>query len=267
MTTRATTATLTTTIAQIVRGDREVFPPFLYEAYQSTRLRAPTLPLVDVPLTLTELTGPGPAASRVLAEDADLTRNAGGGGEAIGQRIIVTGRVLDERGAPVPRTLVEVWQANAAGRYIHRRDQWPGPLDPSFLGIGRCLTDDDGAYRFLTVKPGAYPWKNHPNAWRPAHIHFSLFGPWTGSRLVTQMYFQDDPLLPLDPIFQAVPAGARERLVSRYAHDVTEPEWALGYRFDLVLRGDQATPFEPPRRGEVLPVEPPRAGEAAGGVR
>ena len=197
--------TMTTTIGAIVRGDSEVFPPYLYEAYQSTRGRAPALPLIEVPLTISELTGPGPAIGAVTSEDADLTRNAGTGGEAIGQRIIVTGRVLDDNGQPIPNTLVEVWQANAAGRYIHKRDQWPGPLDPNFLGIGRCLTDEAGVYRFLTIRPGAYPWKNHPNAWRPAHIHFSLFGPALVSRLVTQMYFPDDPLFALDPIFAAIP--------------------------------------------------------------
>jgi len=239
--------TMTTTIGAIVRGDTEVFPPYLYEAYQSTRRRAPTLPLVDVPLTLSELTGPGPAISAVTAEDADLTRNAGTGGEAIGQRIIVTGRVLDEHGGAVPNTLVEVWQANAAGRYVHRVDQWPGPLDPNFLGIGRCLTKEEGVYRFLTVRPGAYPWRNHENAWRPAHIHFALFGPSSVSRLITQMYFPDDPLFALDPIFHSIPTeAARARLVAAYAHDVTQPEWALGWRWDIVLRGPQATPFEAP---------------------
>ena len=192
-TTRTTPTTPTTTIGEIVRGDREVFPPYLYGAYQSTRRRAPLQALVDVPLTLSELTGPGPVISAVTPEDADLTRNAGMGGEAIGQRIIVTGRVLDENGEPVPNTLVEVWQANAAGRYVHRRDQWPGPLDPNFLGIGRSLTDQNGVYRFLTIRPGAYPWKNHTNAWRPAHIHFSLFGHTWVSRLVTQMYFPTIP--------------------------------------------------------------------------
>src|SRR5712691_1248947 len=197
-----------TTIGEIVRGDREVFPPYLYEAYQSTRRRAPTLPLIDVPLTLSELTGPGPAISAVTPEDADLTRNAGTGGEAIGQRIIMTGRVLDERGAPVPNTLIEIWQANAAGRYIHKRDDWPGPLDPNFLGIGRCLTDAEGTYRFLTIRPGAYPWKNHPNAWRPSHIHFSLFGPSWAARLITQMYFADEKLFFQDPILNAVPKTA-----------------------------------------------------------
>lgn len=237
-----------TTIGEIVRGDRTVFPPYLYEAYRSTIRRAPHLPLIEVPLTLSELTGPGPAISAVTAEDADLTRNAGTAGEAIGQRIVVTGRVVDADGAPIPHTLVEVWQANAAGRYVHQRDQWPGPLDPNFLGIGRCLTDGEGVYRFLTVRPGAYPWKNHPNAWRPAHIHFSLFGPQWGTRLVTQMYFSDDPLFFQDPIFNSVPSEeARQRLIAHYDHTVTEPEWALGWRWDIVLGGTAATPFEPPR--------------------
>jgi protocatechuate 3,4-dioxygenase beta subunit len=236
-----------TTIGAIVRGDAEVFPPYLYAAYRATILRSPNLPLIDVPLTLSELTGPGPAIGAVTPEDADLTRNAGTGGEAIGQRIIVTGRVLDEAGAPVPRTLIEIWQANAAGRYLHRNDSWPAPIDPNFLGIGRCHTDETGGYRFLTVRPGAYPWRNHPNAWRPSHIHFSLFGPAAISRLITQMYFPGDPLHALDPIMNAVPEPARCRLIAAYDHDVTEPEWALGYRFDLVLRGSGATPFEPPR--------------------
>ncbi len=236
----------TTTIGAIVRGDREVFPPYLYSAYRSTVKRAPSQPLVDVPLTITELTGPGAVISAVMTEDADLTRNAGTGGEAIGQRVIVTGRVMDEHGRPVPHTLLEIWQANAAGRYIHRNDQWPGPLDPNFLGIGRCLTDANGDYRFLTIRPGAYPWKNHPNAWRPAHIHFSLLGPSWVSRLVTQMYFPDDPLHARDPIFAAVPEAARSRLIAAYDHDVTEAEWALGWRWDIVLHGPRATPFEAP---------------------
>jgi protocatechuate 3,4-dioxygenase beta subunit len=241
----------TTTIGEIVRGDREIFPPYLYEAYQSTRRRAPRMPLIDVPLTLSEITGPGPAISAVTPEDADLTRNAGTGGEAIGQRIIVTGRVLDAHGNPVPNTLLEIWQCNASGRYIHRRDQWPGTLDPNFLGIGRCMTDADGAYRFLTIRPGAYPWKNHENAWRPAHIHFSLFGASWLSRLITQMYFQDDPLFFQDPIFNSVPTeAARQRMIARYDHAVTAPEWALGWRWDSVLGGPEATTFEPQRGGQ-----------------
>ena len=240
-----------TTIGEIVRGDRTIFPPYLYEAYRSTIRRAPTMALIDVPLTISELTGPGPIISSVTPEDADLTRNAGTGGEAIGQRIIMTGRVLDEQGAPVPHTLIEIWQANASGRYIHKRDDWPGALDPNFLGIGRCLTDADGVYRFTTIRPGAYPWKNHPNAWRPAHIHFSLFGmAWT-SRLVTQMYFTDDPLFFQDPIFNSIPSeDARQRLIARYDHEVSESEWALGWRWDIVLGGANATPFEPLRGGE-----------------
>ena len=237
-----------TTIGAIVRGDRSVFPPYLYEAYRATVKRAPREALVAVPLTLSELTGPGPALCDVTADDADLTRNAGTGGEAIGQRIIVTGQVRDEAGVPVRHALVEVWQANAAGRYVHTADQWPGPLDPNFLGIGRCLTDDEGAYRFLTVRPGAYPWRNDRKAWRPSHIHFSVLGGSWASRLVTQMYFPDDPLLSLDPIFHALPNDeARDRLLARYAHDVTEPEWALGWRWDIVVAGERATPFE---RGE-----------------
>jgi protocatechuate 3,4-dioxygenase beta subunit len=246
----------TTTIGDIVRGDAEVFPPYLYEAYRSTIRRAPTCALVEVPLTLSELTGPGPMVSAVTPEDADLTRNAGTGGEAMGQRIIVTGRVLDASGAPVRNTLVEVWQANSAGRYIHRRDQWPAPLDPNFLGIGRCHTNDAGEYRFLTVMPGAYPWRNHPNAWRPAHIHFSLFGNSWASRLVTQMYFAGDPLLPLDPIFNSSPTErARAAMIAAYAHDVTEPEWALGWRWDIVLDGPDAVTFEP-ERGQTPRAKP-----------
>ncbi len=236
------------TLTTIADRQLDAFPPYLYEAYKSTRTRAPIESVIDVPLTLTELTGPGPAVSNVTPEDADLTRNSGTDGEAIGQRMIVTGRVLDERGEPVPHTLVEVWQANAAGRYAHRNDPWPGPLDPNFLGMGRCVTNEEGEYRFLTVRPGAYPWGNHENAWRPAHIHFSVMGPGSMSRLITQMYFSDDPLHALDPIFQSLPSDeARGRLVARYDHDLTEHEWALGWRWDIVLRGPGATPFEAAR--------------------
>jgi protocatechuate 3,4-dioxygenase beta subunit len=223
------------------------FPPYLYEAYRSTLRRGPRELLEELPRTLSETTGPGPAVSAVTPEDSDLTRNAGTSGEAVGERIIVTGRVLDEEGNPVPNALLEIWQANAAGRYIHRSDQHPAPLDPNFLGIGRCLTNAAGEYRLLTIRPGAYPWRNHPNAWRPAHIHFSLFGPSFVSRLVTQMYFPGDPLQEMDPIFNSVPTpAARSRLIARYAHDITKPEWALGYRFDIVVRGPHATPFEEP---------------------
>jgi protocatechuate 3,4-dioxygenase beta subunit len=222
-----------------------MFPPYYYEGYRATILRSPRQPLITVEPTVSELTGPGPAVSARSTEDADLTKNAGTGGEAVGERIIVTGEVLDERGAPVPNTLIEIWQANAAGRYRHRVDQHHAPLDPNFVGFGRCLTDRDGVYRFVTIRPGAYPWENHENAWRPPHIHFSLFGAQWVSRLVTQMYFPGDPLQELDPIFNSVPTEeARERLIAQYAHDVTQPRFALGFRFDIVLRGGDGTPFE-----------------------
>lgn len=227
------------------RRDDVAFPPYDHPAYRSTRLRRPEQPLVPLEHTLSEITGPGPALAEVTPEDADLTRNAGTGHEAMGERIIVTGRVVDEDGSPVPRTLIEVWQCNAAGRYVHGKDQHPAPLDPNFLGVGRCITDEDGSYRFLTIKPGAYPWRNHANAWRPAHIHFSLFGPAFVTRLITQMYFPGDPLHELDPIMGSVPPEAWPRMTAVYDHQVTEEEWALGYRFDIVLRGPEATPFEP----------------------
>lgn len=211
--------------------------------YRSTALRHPKEALVIVPQTLSELTGPVYPYGCLGPTDNDLTRQHPG--EPLGERIIVEGRVVDERGRPIPNTLVEIWQANAAGRYPHKVDQHPAPLDPNFSGAGRILTDAGGAYRFTTIKPGAYPWTNHSNAWRPAHIHFSLFGTCFLSRLVTQMYFPGDPLLALDPIFNAVPdARARERMIAAFDLEITEPEWALGYRFDIVLRGNEPTPFE-----------------------
>lgn len=219
-------------------------PPYLYPDYRSTVLRSPTKPLIPLAQTLSERTGPVYGQDSVGPLDADLTRNGRVNGEPLGERIIITGRVLDEDGRPLANTLVEVWQANAAGRYIHRVDQHDAPLDPNFFGGGRCVTDAEGRYRFRTIKPGAYPWANHPNAWRPNHIHFSLFGPSFVTRLVTQMYFPGDPLLALDPIFQGAPVGARERLVSRFSIDVTEPGLALGYEFDIVLRGAMETPLE-----------------------
>ena len=173
---------------------------------------------------------------------ADLT--ASHAGTPIGQRIIVGGRVLDEDHRPVANTVVEIWQANAAGRYIHRKDQWDAPLDPNFTGAGRVITDTEGRYRYVTVRPGAYPWKNHHNAWRPSHIHLSLLGPAFATRLVTQMYFPDDPLIEIDPIANAVPLPYRQRMVSRFDIDTTVPNWALGYNFDVILRGREATPTE-----------------------
>ena len=219
-------------------------PPLDSPGYRSTALRAPRRPLVLVPQRLTEITGPLLGEGRVTAADADLT--AGHPGEPLGERIIVSGRVLDSDGRPIPETLVEIWQANAAGRYRHAADDHPAPLDPNFTGVGRCLTDSGGRYRFVTIKPGAYPWKNHPNAWRPAHIHFSLFGRAFTQRLVTQMYFPGDPLFEQDPIFHSIPdPAARERLISRFDLALTEPDWALGFHWDIVLRGAGGAVFEP----------------------
>jgi protocatechuate 3,4-dioxygenase beta subunit len=200
---------------------------------------------VVLPHTLSELSGPVFGDAPVGPLDHDLTRQHAG--EPLGERIVVTGRVLGPDGKPVRRQLVEIWQANAAGRYRHGVDQHEAPLDPNFSGGGRCLTDDDGTYRFVTVKPGAYPWGNHPNAWRPNHIHFSFFGRAFNERLVTQMYFPGDPLFPFDPIFNSIrDERARQRLVCRFDLDLTTPDWALGYRFDVQLGGRDATPLEEP---------------------
>ena len=222
-----------------------VDPPYDYPDYVGTRLRHPKEPLVLLPHTLSELTGPVYDDRAIGELDHDLTRQHGG--EPLGERIVVSGRVLGSDGRPLPGQLVEIWQANAAGRYFHAVDTHDAPLDPNFSGGGRCLTDDDGTYRFVTVKPGAYPWPNHPNAWRPNHIHFSLFGRAFTERLVTQMYFPGDPLFAFDPIFNAIPdERARERLVSTFDLDLTTPNWALGFRFDIVLGGREATPLEEP---------------------
>jgi len=211
-------------------------------SYRSTEFRHPARPLLKIPQTVTELSGPQFSETHFPPTD-NIAVNAGK--EALGERIIVEGHVRDEDGRPVAHTMVEIWQANAAGRYNHERDQHDAPLDPDFKGIGRVFTDEAGAYRFITIKPGAYPWGNHANAWRPNHIHFSLFGPGYATRLITQMYFPGDPLLPLDPIFLAIAdEQARDRLVSKFDLSITQPNWALGYRFDIFLRGRQATPME-----------------------
>ena len=218
-------------------------PEFLHPPYVSSIDRAPKHPLVRMPQTITEVTGPTFGHEFVDPKMADLTRQHAG--EPIGERILVSGRVLDENGKPVRNTLVEVWQANACGRYLHERDQHDAPLDPNFSGSGRVLTDDHGHYRFKTIKPGSYPWRNHHNAWRPAHIHFSLFGPAFVTRLVTQMYFPGDPLLPYDPIFNCTAdEKARNRLISLFDWETVQPEYALAYKFDIVLRGREETQFE-----------------------
>jgi len=220
------------------RGGRE--PLYLHPDYRSSVKRAPTAPLVLLPEALADRTGPAFGDGDVTAADADLTTQQDG--EPLGERIVVSGRVLGSDGRPVPGTLIEIWQANAAGRYRHANDRHPAPLDPNFTGAGRCLTDSEGRYRFVSVKPGAYPWRNHPNAWRPAHIHLSVFGRAFTDRLVTQMYFPGDPLFEFDPISQSVrDPAARRRMVSAFDWETTTPEWALGYTFDIVLG---TTPME-----------------------
>ena len=251
--TELTQATISAEIAQrhadydsrVAAGAPRLDSPFLdFDPYRSSVLRHPTKnpKLVD-PETI-ELASPAFGHRDVAAVEADLTVQHTG--EPLGERMVVAGRVLDGDGQPVRGQLLELWQANSSGRYVHQRDQHPAPLDPNFTGAGRVITGDDGSYRFTTIKPGAYPWKNHVNAWRPAHIHFSVFGSAFTQRLVTQMYFPGDPLFPLDPIYQSIPdQAARDRLVAAYDHDLSSPEWSLGYRWDIVLTGSRATWFEP----------------------
>lgn len=218
-------------------------PEYLHPPYVSSIERAPKQPLIHLPQTMTEVTGPAFGPDLADPKTTDLTRQHAG--EPIGERIIVSGRVLDENSNPVRNTLLEIWQANACGRYLHKRDQHDAPLDPNFSGSGRVMTDEHGSYRLITIKPGSYPWRNHYNAWRPAHIHFSLFGPAFVTRLVTQMYFPGDPLLPYDPIFNCTAdEKARNRLISRFDWEMVRPEFALAFRFDIVLRGRDETPFE-----------------------
>jgi protocatechuate 3,4-dioxygenase, beta subunit len=218
-------------------------PPYDAPAYGSTRLRFPRRPLLVLPDLESDRTGPAFNGDAVDPLESDLTRQHEG--EPLGERIVVSGRLLDSDGRPLRGALIEIWQANAAGRYVHPVDRHPAPLDPNFTGAGRCLTDGDGRYRFVTIKPGAYPWRNHDNAWRPAHIHFSVFGRAFAERLVTQMYFPGDPLFDSDPIYQSIrDERARDLLVSRFDWETTTPEWALGYRFDIVLGGARPTPLE-----------------------
>jgi protocatechuate 3,4-dioxygenase, beta subunit len=230
-----------------IRGYRRpqpgTHPPYLHPAYVSSQKRAPSQAPIRIPQTITEITGPSFGAEHVDVHAFDLTRQHSA--EPLGERIVVSGRVLDEDGRAVPHTLIELWQANAAGRYQHKIDQHNAPLDPNFTGTGHTLTDAEGRYRFVTIKPGAYPWRNHANAWRPAHIHLSVFGPAFATRLVTQMYFPGDPLLQFDPIYNCTAdETARQRLISAFDWDSTLPEQALGFHFDIVLSGREATPWE-----------------------
>ena len=233
----------TEALAGYRKPDRDTQPDYYYPPYASTVKRSPSQPLVILPTTLSEVTGPLFGSDVIKANDSDLTKQ--GNGDPIGERIVVSGRVLDGNARPVANTLIEVWQANSAGRYPHQRDNHNAPVDPNFPGCGRTLTDTQGHYRFVTIRPGEYPWRNHYNAWRPAHIHFSLFGPAFATRLVTQMYFPGDPLLEYDPMYTSIPnERARQRLVSTFDWETTIPEQALGYKFDIVLRGRDETPFE-----------------------
>jgi protocatechuate 3,4-dioxygenase beta subunit len=233
-------------IVQFRRPEPRTQPDYLWPTYVSSRKRAPKQPLILLPHSLSEVTGPVFDDDSVAATDSDLT--AQHEGEPLGERIVVSGRVLDDSGRPVSGALIEVWQANAAGRYRHKNDQHAAPLDPNFTGCGRLLTDGEGNYRIVTIKPGAYPWQNHANAWRPAHIHFSLFGAGLLSRLVTQMYFPGDPLMAHDPIFNSIRDDrARRRMIAAFDFSTTIPSHALGYKFDIVLRGPEATPMETPR--------------------
>ena len=221
-------------------------PNLLHPPYVSSTKRSPSKPLIYLPHTLSEITGPRFDTANIDVKACDLTRQHKG--EPLGERITVSGRVLDENGHVVPRTLIEIWQANAAGRYDHNVDQHNAPLDPNFTGRGRALTDDQGRYRFVTIRPGEYPWRNHYNAWRPAHLHFSIFGIGLAQRLVTQMYFPGDPLIPYDPMFNSVPdEKARERLISNFDWERTTPDFALAFRFDIVLRGREQTLMETTR--------------------
>jgi protocatechuate 3,4-dioxygenase, beta subunit len=236
-------------LPRYVREPEDRRTPVGFAGYRSTALRAPLRTPVDLPHRLTEITGPVLGEDRVRPEDADLTLRRGG--EALGQRILIHGRVLDSDGRPVPGALVEIWQANAAGRYRHVVDTFPAPIDPYFDGLGRVVTDSLGRYEFMTIKPGAYPWGNHHNAWRPAHIHFSLFGRAFPQRLVTQMYFPDDSLFGQDPIFTSIPAAARYRAISRFDLERSQDNWALAFEWDIVLRGTDQTPFETQDDGDV----------------
>ena len=230
-------------VLQYRRPRPDTQPSYLHTPYASSIKRAPTTPPVYLPQTLSEITGPSFPNVVSDAKATDLTSQHHG--EPLGERIIVSGRVTDEDGRPLRQALVEIWQANAAGRYLHERDQHHAALDPNFTGCGHALTDAEGNYRFVTIRPGAYPWGNHHNAWRPAHIHFSLFGPAFATRLVTQMYFPGDPLLPFDPIFNCTAdESARNRLISIFDWETTIPSQALGYRFDIVMSGREATPME-----------------------
>lgn len=230
--------------------DRTVHPPSFHPAYKTTVLRSPRKPLLSLQQSFSELTGPVFGHDMLGPLDNDLILNYRKDQDPIGQRIVVHGRVLDQNGRGLPGVLVEVWQANAGGRYRHKNDNYVAALDPNFGGCGRCITDENGWYKFRTIKPGPYPWRNRIDDWRPAHIHFSIFGHSLTQRLITQLYFEGDPLLKIDPIYLTIPdAEARERLVAKLDWSAGVPLDTRGWRFDIVLRGRRQTPFENKKEG------------------
>ena len=232
-------------MSELYQWDRAIQPPPFTPDYKTSVLRSPKAALLSLQSSFSEITGPVFNHNEIGALDNDLIRNYAHTGEPIGERIIVHGRVLDENGRPVPRTLIEFWQANAGGRYRHKKDTYLAPIDPNFGGCGRCLSDDNGYYFFRTIKPGPYPWRNYVNSWRPAHIHFSIFGSGFSQRLITQMYFEGDPLIKLCPIVKTIPdPDAVERLIAPLDLNASVPLDTLAYKFDIVLRGSRSTLFE-----------------------
>lgn len=230
---------------EVLHRDYSSHPPAYAPGYKTSVLRSPRNALISLQNSLSEITGPVFSSDDLGALDNDLILNYAKDGLPIGERIIVHGYVRDGFGRPMKNTLVEVWQANAGGRYRHKKDQYLAPIDPNFGGCGRVLTDENGYYCFRTIKPGPYPWRNRINDWRPAHIHYSIFGPAFVTRLVTQLYFEGDPLLRHCPIYRSIPdLGARERLVATLDLDETIPLDTIAYRFDIILRGRRQTPFE-----------------------
>jgi protocatechuate 3,4-dioxygenase beta subunit len=233
------------TATDLYQRDRTWHPPALAPDYKTSVARSPRLPLLSLQTSASELTGPTFGHNDIAALDNDLIRNYAHGGDPIGERILVHGRVLDENARPVPHTLVEIWQANAGGRYRHKKDSYLAPIDPNFGGCGRTLTDENGYYVFRTIKPGAYPWRNWVNNWRPAHIHVSVFGTAFAQRLITQMYFEGDPLIAKCPIVQTIPdPRAIDQLVAALDMNASVPLDAIAYKFDIVLRGTRSTYFE-----------------------
>lgn len=231
--------------AEYYQRDRDRQPPAFTPGYKTSVARSPRYALISFEQTASEMTGPTFGHADLGPLDHDLIKNYAHGGDPVGERIIVHGCVLDENARPVPHTLVEVWQANAGGRYRHKKDSYLAPIDPNFGGCGRCLTDADGYYFFRTIKPGAYPWRNHVNNWRPAHIHLSIFGASFSQRLITQLYFEGDPLIPLCPIVQTIPdPAAIDQLIARLDMNASVPLDSIAYRFDIVLRGRRSTLFE-----------------------